>query len=126
MSSIYHFTPITREHYLKITILKSMSYCGVVWGLYHEGWAMMRDSGDYIFPFWLTENQAQRYAQLHWPNYTPKRIHPSDFKQALIPTLTRLHVKPALCHAPSIKLKLTAQLMEHMFFNKAAKELHYT
>ena len=119
MSTIYQFSPISRELYLKIAILKSMSYCGVVWGLYDRGWAMMRDPADHIFPFWLSEAQAQRYADLHWPHYHPRRINPSDFKDALLPTLTRLKVKPALCHSPSFKFKLNAQLMQHIFFEQS-------
>jgi hypothetical protein len=117
MSSIYQFAPISRELYLKITILKSMSYCGVVWGLYHDGWAMMRDSSDHIFPFWLSANQAQRYADLNWPHYQPRRISPKDFKHALLPTLNRLQVKPALCYTTTSKLKLNPLLMQHMFFD---------
>ena len=86
----------------------------------------MRDGQDSVFPFWLSATQAADYAQKHWPNYIPKRICPQDFKQGLIPTLTRLKVKPALCHAPSLKLKLTAQLVEHMLFTDFHADVHYT
>lgn len=119
MSIIYQFSPISREIYLKVTLLKSMSYCRVVWGLYHQGWAMMRDGADHVFPFWLSASQAQRYANTHWPHYQPRRIYPVDFKDSLLPTLSRLQVKPALCYSTSLRFKLNPQLMQHMFFEKS-------
>ena len=96
-----------------------MMYCGVLWGLYHkEGWAIMSDHEDFIFPFWLSNAQAHKYAQQHWSNYTPKKITPQDFQNFLLPTLTRLRVIPALCNASNQKFKLTTQQMRHFFFSE--------
>ena len=122
MKQINSLQLIPKDLFFKITILKSMMYCGVLWGLYHEqGWAMMSDHQDFIFPFWLNNVQAHKYAQLHWPNYTPRKITPNDFQEYLLPTLTRLHVTPALCNASSQKFKLTTQQMRHFFFSEALK-----
>lgn len=107
--------PMSRELYLKLCVLKSIMYAGIVWGLYHQGWAIMRDQDDFIFPFWLNAAQAQKYAQSHWPQYEPCKISLQDFKESLLPTLSRLKVIPALCHQANLKFKFNTQLM-HMFF----------
>ena len=91
MNQIKSLHLIPKDLFFKITLLKSMTYCGVLWGLYHQqGWAMMSDHEDFIFPFWLNSAQAHNYAQLHWPDYTPRKITPQDFQESLLPTLTRL------------------------------------
>ena len=117
MNQINSLQPIPKDLFFKITILKSMMYCGVLWGLYHQqGWAMMSDHVDFIFPFWLNGLQAQKYAEHHWPNYMPRKITSADFQDLLLPTLTRLNVTPALCNSSSQKFKLTTQQMRHFFF----------
>ena len=93
-------------------------YCGVLWGLYFEGWAMTKDGDDFIFPFWLNGLQAHKYAKKYWPNYQPKKITPKDFERLLLPTLTRLNVTPALCSGSNQKFKLTTQQMRHFFFSQ--------
>lgn len=123
MSQINHFQPISKDLFFKINILKTMMYCGVLWGLYHDGWAMTKDEDDFVFPFWLNGLQAHKYAKKHWPSYTPKRITPKDFETALLPTLTRLKVTPALCNSSNQKLKLTTLQMRHFFFS--APKLRY-
>ena len=51
MNQINSLQPLPKDLFFKITILKSMMYCGVLWGLYHQqGWAMMSDHEDFIFP----------------------------------------------------------------------------
>lgn len=111
--------PFTKDMIFKITILKTMMYCGVLWGLYHDGWAMSKDGDEFIFPFWLNGLQAHKYAKKHWPNYQPKKITPADFENSLMPTLTRLNVTPALYNSTSQKkLKLSTQLMRHFFFSE--------
>ena len=117
MSQINQLQPISTDLFFKIKILKTMMYCGVLWGLYNEGWAMTIDADDCIFPFLINGLQAHKYAKKHWPNYIPKRITPKDFENSLLPTLTRLKVTPALCNASNKKLKLTTQQMRHFFFS---------
>ena len=120
MNQIKSLHLIPKDLFFKITLLKSMTYCGVLWGLYHQqGWAMMSDHEDFIFPFWLNSVQAHNYAQLHWPDYTPRKITPKDFQESLLPTLTRLKVTPALCNSSSRKFKLTTQQMRHFFFSES-------
>ena len=58
-----HFQPVSRELMIKISILKTMMYCGVLWGLYHQGWAIKSDHDGHVFPFWLNGVQAHRYAK---------------------------------------------------------------
>ena len=119
MNKFTQLQPISRELIIKISILKTMMYCGVLWGLYHQGgWAIRSDQEGYIFPFWLNSVQAFRYAKIHWPNYTPKRITPKDFEDALLPTLTRFNVTPALFNSSSKKFKLSTQQMKHFFFSQ--------
>lgn len=116
MPKFKHLSPVSQELILKISILKSMMYCGVLWGLYHKGWAIKSDQEGFTFPFWLNGVQAHRYAQIHWPSYTPRKITPHDFQQSLLPTLSRLKVTPAIFSAKGLKLKLSTQQMRHFFF----------
>jgi len=97
---IIQIDPICKNFLLKITMLKSLMNCGELWGAYHQGWAMMRDQEDCIFPFWLNPLDAKNYAQQHWP------------------TLSRLNVTPALFNTNGTKLKLTATQMRHLFFSQ--------
>jgi hypothetical protein len=120
MNQIKSLHLVPKDLFFKITLLKSMMYCGVLWGLYHQqGWAMMSDHEDHLFPFWLNSVQAHKYAQLHWPDYTPRKITPQDFQESLLPTLTRLKVTPTLCNSSSRKFKLTTQQMRHLFFSES-------
>ena len=118
MKKYINLQPVSKEFIIKITILKSLMYCGVLWGLYHEGWAMKANADEVYFPFWLNAVQAHQYAKIHWPNYTPRKITPKDFRESLLPTLTRLNIKPALFNSSSRKFKLSTSQMDHIFFNQ--------
>lgn len=110
--------PISKQFILQITILKSMMYCGVLWGLYHDGWAIKTEpDNDNIFPFWLNSTQAYHYAQSHWPDYHPRKISSQDFEKLLLPTLNRFKVRPALFNASNRIFKLSTLQMKHFFFN---------
>ena len=111
------FQPIPQD-FIKFSVLKSMMYCGVLWGLYHQGWAITSDQSDYIFPFWFNSIQALQYAKLHWPNYTPRKITPQDFEDSLLPTLIKFKVIPTLYNASTRKFKLSTPQMRHFFFNR--------
>lgn len=119
MRHFIHFQPVPKDLIIKISILKTMMYCGTLWGLYHQGWAIKSDEESFIFPFWLNGVQAHRYAQKHWPNYTPKKITPQDFQTSLLPTLKRLNVTPALFSSSQCKFKLSTWQMTHFFFVKS-------
>ncbi|MPW43108.1 DUF2750 domain-containing protein [Acinetobacter guerrae] len=116
MKTYTQLHPVSKDLIIKISILKTMMYCGTLWGLYHQGWAIKSDQDDFIFPFWLNGVQAHRYAKKHWPNYVPKKITPKDFQESLLPTLTRLNVTPALFNSNHRKFKLSTQQMRHFFF----------
>ncbi|PZO86478.1 MAG: DUF2750 domain-containing protein, partial [Acinetobacter johnsonii] len=45
-----------------------------------------------------------------------KKITPQDFQSALLPTLSRLKVTPALCNGTK-RMKLSTSQMRHFFFN---------
>lgn len=118
MQRITHLQPVPKDMLIKISILKSMMYCGVLWGLYHperHGWAIKHHQQDNIFPFWLNGIQAHRYAQAYWSGYVPRKINPADFHASLLPTLTRLHVTPALYNSNQLKFKLSNAQMMHFF-----------
>ncbi|SPL70910.1 DUF2750 domain-containing protein [Acinetobacter stercoris] len=117
MKKFTQLHPISKDLTIKISILKSMMYCGVLWGLYHQGWAIKSENNDFIFPFWLNSIQAHRYAKIHWPNYSPRKITPKDFEEALLPTLTRLNVTPALFNSSTRKFKLSTLQMRQFFFS---------
>lgn len=123
MYKVNQLDPLPKDFFLKITILKSMTYCGVLWGLYHEGWAMTSDQEHHIFPFWLSCSQAQIHSQKNWPNYIPRRIPPEDFQKSLLPTLARLNVTPTLYDSNHQKFKFSSQLMKYFFFNNPDKLL---
>ncbi|MFC6052064.1 hypothetical protein A6M14_05495 [Acinetobacter sp. Ac_877] len=118
MNKVNELHLLPKDFFLKITILKSMMYCGVLWGLYRQGWAMTSDQEHHIFPFWLSCAQAEKHAQKHWPNYTPRKITPEDFQKSLLPTLVRLNVTPTLYNSNQQKFKFSSQMMKYFFFNK--------
>ncbi|MCU4414914.1 DUF2750 domain-containing protein [Acinetobacter sp. WU_MDCI_Axc73] len=120
MKTYIQLNPVSKDLIIKISILKTMMYCGTLWGLYHQGWAIKSDQDDFVFPFWLNGVQAHRYAKKHWPNYVPRKITPQDFQNSLLPTLTRLNVTPALFNSNQRKFKLSTQQMRHFFFAPAA------
>ncbi|MFW1806496.1 DUF2750 domain-containing protein [Acinetobacter ursingii] len=120
MKTYTQLNSVSKDLIIKISILKTMMYCGALWGLYHQGWAIKSDQDDFVFPFWLNGVQAHRYAKNHWPNYVPKKITPQDFQESLLPTLTRLNVTPALFNSNQRKFKLSTQQMRHFFFAPAS------
>ena len=65
MNSLSNLQPVSKDLMIKIYILRTMMYCGVLWGLFDEGWAIKSDQEDFIFPFWLNGVQAHRYAKTH-------------------------------------------------------------
>ena len=117
MKKLVNFQPVSKQLILQISILKTMMYCGVLWGLYHEGWAIKSEQNENIFPFWLNSTQAYRYAKIHWPQYQPRKISSEDFEQSLLPTLTRFNVVPALFNSSTRKFKLSTAQMRHFFFD---------
>ena len=118
MKKYIHIPTVSRDLFFKITLLKSMMYCGVLWGLYHQGWAITADQSENIFPFWLNSIQALHYARLHWPNYTPRKITPQNFESALIPLLNKFQVTPALYSASGSRMKLSTPQIRHFFFKQ--------
>lgn len=110
--------PVLHEAYLKLTIFKSMMYCGVIWGLYDQGWAITSDQDSNIFPFWFNPVQALQYAKEHWPHYTPRKINPQDFKASLLPLLLKMNVTPVLYNASNKKFKLSTPQFRHFFFKQ--------
>lgn len=123
MPNIRDIKPLPQDLAIKITILKSMMYCGVLWGLFDNGWAMMRDQEDTLFPLWLCASHAEKYAQQHWPSYTPRKITCNDFESSLLPTLSRFNVTPALLNGSGHKFKLTVGQMRYFFFS--GQGLHF-
>lgn len=121
MNKYIKLQPSAKDAMIKISILKTMMYCGVLWGLYnpeHQGWAIKTENSANIFPFWLSSLQALQYAKIHWPNYIPKKITPQDFEQALLPTLNRFDVSPTLFNHKTRRFKLSTAQMRHFFFTK--------
>lgn len=117
MKKYLQLQPISNQLPIQITILKTLMYCGVLWGLYHEGWAIKTEQTGNIFPFWFNSVQAYRYAKSHWPTYHPRKITSKDFEESLLPTLTRFNVTPVLYNSSTQKFKLTTIQMHHFFFN---------
>lgn len=126
MKKYIKLNPTAKESILKIAILKTMMYCGVLWGLYHpehKGWAIKSEHDEYIFPFWLSSLQALQYAKVHWPHYVPRKITPEDFEASLLPTLMRLQVSPTLFNQKSLRFKLSTEHMRLFFFTPTETQL---
>lgn len=120
MRTYIKLQPNSKNFLVKVTILKTMMYCGVLWGLYHpkhQGWAIKSENSENYFPFWLNSIQAIHYAKAYWPEYVPKKITPRDFQDSLLPTLNRLEVKPALFNHKVKIFKLTTLQMRQFFFS---------
>jgi hypothetical protein len=120
MKNYLKLHPVSKQFILQLSILRSMMYCGVLWGLYHDGWAIKTEdnNNDKVFPFWLNPTQAHRYAKDNWPNYQPRKISPDDFEKSLLPTLNRFHIKPTLYGSTAAMFKLSSSQMKHFFFNQ--------
>lgn len=75
--------PDRYSHFVKVAAdLRS------VWGLYQDGWALMRDSdGNSYFPLWPAEPYAAQCAASEWAGYQPREIDLDDLFDALIPKL---------------------------------------
>lgn len=120
MKKYIKLNPVAKDYILKISILRTMMYCGVLWGLYNpevKGWAIKQDQKDFIFPFWLSSLHAYQYAQIHWPHYIPKKITSKDFEQSLLPTLSRFKVAPTLFNQHKKHFKLSTDQMRLFFFH---------
>lgn len=118
MNKLPYFYPIAFELIMQLSMLKTLMYGGVIWGLYHpakNGWAIKTEQNECLFPFWLTSLQAHSYAQQHWPGYSPRLIRAKDFHQTLLPTLNRLKVMPALFNAHHLKIKLSGLTLQQFF-----------
>lgn len=94
MKTYTQLNPVSKDLIIKISILKTMMYCGALWGLYHQGWAIKSDQDDFVFPFWLNGVQAHRYAKKHWPNYVPKKNYAPRFSGVFI-----TYIDPFKCYA---------------------------
>lgn len=123
MKLLSQLQPVSNDFIVQISILKTMMYCGVLWGLYHQGWAIKSDADGLIFPFWLNGVQAHRYAQNHWRHYKPKKITAKDFHESLLPTLSRLNVTPALFNSAQQRFKLSTSHMLHFFNHQPSWQL---
>lgn len=120
MKTYIQFKPIDSDASLQIYMLKTIMYSGALWGLYHHnhhGWAIKSEDDECIFPFWFSAEQANKYARKHWPQYYARKITPHDFKTSLAPTLRRLNVIPILFNHKGRRFKLTAELLQVLFFN---------
>ena len=82
MSQINQLQPISTDLFFKIKILKTMMYCGVLWGLYNEGWAMTKDAEDCYFLF-----GSMVYKHIN----TQKNIGPITYLNALPPKILKTH-----------------------------------
>ncbi|MDQ8935985.1 DUF2750 domain-containing protein [Acinetobacter rudis] len=119
MKNYLKLQPVSKQFILRLSILRSMMYCGVLWGLYHDGWAIKTETNnDKVFPFWLNATQAFHYAKNNWPNYQPRKITPHDFQKSLLPTLNRFKVKPTLYGSKTAMFRLSPSQMQHFFFNQ--------
>ncbi len=119
MNTFKLIQPVSKQFFIHLSILRTMMYCGVLWGLYDQGWAIKSEQDERIFPFWFNSIQALQYAQSHWPHYHPRRITPQDFEASLLPTLKRFNVSPALFISSTRKFNLSTLQMRHFFFNHA-------
>lgn len=120
MKKYIKLSAYSKDRLVQISILKTMMYCGVLWGLYSpelQGWAIKTEYDEHIFPFWLSSLQAIQYAKIHWPHYVPRKITPHDFEVSLLPTLTRFKVTPTLFNHKSLRFRLSSAQMRHFFFN---------
>jgi hypothetical protein len=55
-----------------------------LWGLYDEGWALLSDEEDIVFPLWPDKYYAEKMCMKDWKNYSPKEIDLDDFLENYI------------------------------------------
>ncbi|QIO05777.1 DUF2750 domain-containing protein [Acinetobacter shaoyimingii] len=126
MKKYLKFHPINKEYRFKFSVLKTMTYGGVLWGLYnpmHKGWAIKAEDEINIFPFWISSAQANKYAKLHWPSYSARKISPQDFRESLLPTLKRFNVVPTLFSHKGRRFQFSPHQMYHFFFHPSVLDV---
>jgi len=75
-----------------------------VWGLYSEGWAILKDGqGKKVMPFWPEEEFAQICAKDTWQGYAPKSIELYDFIEKWLTGMYDDDIKVGVFYVPEGK-----------------------
>ena len=75
-----------------------------VWGLYSEGWALVKDDDDKTaFPMWPAKEYAELCAEKEWLGYVPKSFSIDELLNFLLPKLKQDDMLPGIFFTPSGK-----------------------
>lgn len=89
----------------------------LAWGLWNNGWALMRGEGEEaVFPLWPEREYAELCATGEWAGYTADEIGLSDLVNELLPRLAEREVRPGVFPTPTGKgiTVTTAELIESL------------
>lgn len=87
------------EHFIKV-----VADWQVVWGLYHDGWALATtDQGTPVLPLWPAKEYAELCRGQEWASYEPRPIALGEFMDEWLPRLETDGVLPGIFFTPSSK-----------------------
>lgn len=97
MQAVLALSPERRfEHFVKVVTDQEL-----VWGLYHDGWAMAADDdGVPAFPLWPREEYAELNAIGEWESFTPKSISLADLMGEFLPGFQEKQMLPCIFLTP--------------------------
>jgi hypothetical protein len=98
MQAVMELAGPARHEYLIKRVVDSQ----VAWGLWHEGWALMKsDEGALVFPLWSAPEYAEACASGDFAGYSPRSIPLSDILQELLPKLRLEGISLAVFPTPA-------------------------
>lgn len=100
MEAVLHLDgPARLQHFVKRVVDSE-----VAWGLWNEGWALMRDdAGAEVFPLWPAREYAEAARVGEWAEYEPERIDLDDLLDELLPGLAAKSMLPGVFPTPGGK-----------------------
>jgi uncharacterized protein DUF2750 len=106
------------RHFVKRVVDSEMA-----WGLWKEGWALMRDDdGSEIFPLWPAREYSDALRTGEWADYEAEQIDLEDLLNDLLPKLAARKVLPGVFPTPHGKgVTPTVQELERALREEMAK-----
>lgn len=75
-----------------------------VWGLWDEGWAIMKDGGEaLVCPLWPAHEYAMLLCVGEWAEYRPKAIPLIEFLEDYLPNFRKNGILPGVFPTPTGK-----------------------
>lgn len=95
----------------------------VAWGLWKDGWALMRDdAGVEVFPLWPAREYAEASRAGEWADFEPEEIGLDDLLRELLPKLAAKSALPGVFPTPTgVGVTPTVGELDEALRNEMAK-----